>query len=458
MNGGNIPGYYFDEEKQKYFKIQANHLVPPGAKYSKGIVQQENRKSKRRKLEDREIVVRHQQTVKRSPVLHDAIIGGVGIRREHGICSTSQHLHQSDPAVISQWRPTRVKVKFDRAEPQSWDLGCTNYSSSTQTMVIAGRHALTGTHVLHACQWSLDNSSVFLVPSWSAIEAFQSGISSISSVVHNDTLRVVACGAGVDARYAGVFSPRLGFSEQVDPSGILFTVGRKGSELLASSIHQTTGIAAIVGTDEVFVLDFNAQTANSLPSADDDEYGPNIDWSSSNTVAYYSNTSRYGKRHVMLWDIRTRDGTSARFNLRRRITGVLNPSDANSGGSHQLLVSTNHRINLFDTRMAHSDVKNDMPVLSFPHVHQGQKLEFMTNKRGLIAAVDRDNVVQVYSTRSGHRMGPLTTPDWKLEQSESRMVRQLQWYEDARDGSTLQACFGNGIVRWIWGGMGDEER
>ncbi|KAJ5493390.1 hypothetical protein N7539_002136 [Penicillium diatomitis] len=33
-----IPGFYYDPEKKKYFKIQANHVAPPGAQYSKESV------------------------------------------------------------------------------------------------------------------------------------------------------------------------------------------------------------------------------------------------------------------------------------------------------------------------------------------------------------------------------------------------------------------------------------
>jgi hypothetical protein len=34
-----LPGYYFDAEKNRYFKIQANHVAPAGAKYSRQAVE-----------------------------------------------------------------------------------------------------------------------------------------------------------------------------------------------------------------------------------------------------------------------------------------------------------------------------------------------------------------------------------------------------------------------------------
>lgn len=36
-----IPGFYFDETKKKYFKVQANHAAPEGSKYSRVSLQKE---------------------------------------------------------------------------------------------------------------------------------------------------------------------------------------------------------------------------------------------------------------------------------------------------------------------------------------------------------------------------------------------------------------------------------
>ena len=43
MNGREIPGFYFDPEKKKYFKIQEAHQLPH-ARYSKGSIKKERRK------------------------------------------------------------------------------------------------------------------------------------------------------------------------------------------------------------------------------------------------------------------------------------------------------------------------------------------------------------------------------------------------------------------------------
>lgn len=82
-----LPGFYYDAEKKKYFKIQANHVAAHGSasKYSKAAVRkeaEEQREQKRRKLfEQRERKMR----VQRSRVLESPLGGGWGVTRELGV-------------------------------------------------------------------------------------------------------------------------------------------------------------------------------------------------------------------------------------------------------------------------------------------------------------------------------------------------------------------------------------
>ena len=167
------------------------------------------------------------------------------------------------------------------------------------------------------------------------------------------------------------------------------------------------------------------------------------------------NNASSAKSAVSLWDTRTRSAVSARFRMSQRMTGLqclanLGPSS----NEHHFLVSSNYSINLFDNRMPR--LKIDRPLLSFDHVHEGPELQFAMNKRSLIAAVDRDETVQIYSLRSGHCLGPLE----RLSRNPASSYRysklsNLQWYDDRRDGLCLQACDDKGVVRWSW--SGDDE-
>lgn len=46
MFRGDLPGMYWDDDKKKYFKIQANHVAPEGAKYSRENVKKETEASR----------------------------------------------------------------------------------------------------------------------------------------------------------------------------------------------------------------------------------------------------------------------------------------------------------------------------------------------------------------------------------------------------------------------------
>ncbi|KAI0518422.1 hypothetical protein F5B22DRAFT_599122 [Xylaria bambusicola] len=78
----NIPGYYYDSEKRRYFKVENSKTAPANAVWSSDTV-------KRRKLREQETVaaVRHsnlaKSRIKRARVLHDPLTGGF-FAREYG--------------------------------------------------------------------------------------------------------------------------------------------------------------------------------------------------------------------------------------------------------------------------------------------------------------------------------------------------------------------------------------
>ena len=82
-----LPGFYYDTEKKKYFKIQPNHTATPGSasKYTKAAVKkgaEEQRQQKRRRVfEQRE----RQMRAKRSRVLESPLSGRWGVTRELGL-------------------------------------------------------------------------------------------------------------------------------------------------------------------------------------------------------------------------------------------------------------------------------------------------------------------------------------------------------------------------------------
>ena len=95
-----IPGFYYDHEKGRYFKVQPNHVATHGSasKYSKAAVKreaEEQREQKRRKVLEQK---KREMTIKRSKVLDDPLAGGWGITRELGLNGT-----ESTTTMVRAW-------------------------------------------------------------------------------------------------------------------------------------------------------------------------------------------------------------------------------------------------------------------------------------------------------------------------------------------------------------------
>ncbi|PNS14618.1 WD repeat-containing protein 21 [Sphaceloma murrayae] len=83
MDGRPLPGFYWDEEKRKYFRIQPNHRAPAGAKHSVENVKKEAQASKKRKVELRRRNKVLKETIQRAPAL-EHFQAQIGLGRELG--------------------------------------------------------------------------------------------------------------------------------------------------------------------------------------------------------------------------------------------------------------------------------------------------------------------------------------------------------------------------------------
>lgn len=432
MNLGQIPGYYYDSEKQKYFKIQANHAAPTGAKYAKSSVKQEERKAKKRKVEDLELKKRLKQTVRRPRLLQNPVITGAALNRELGLQQPTTDLLQRDAAVLSQ------------LQPSSYDLG-----DETLLDLIP----FSGDRILFANGRGL-GSIVSVVPnpvvcsgaaSYRATEgrlftrhpareevvyvgAFGSSVIGLHSITSpsDDLSTFVAVAQESSNVYIATLSPG---TDRLRSANYL-QIGTSDSSLWSSALRPTAPDVAVCGTENVCVVD--AKTATRSHSMTTNETR-DVTWLDPNTIAY----GRHGANSewVILWDVRT-SGRSLRYHRKDLITGIHAP---NRHGV-QLLVSDNRRMDLYDTRMGKA------ALLSFPHVHQGPQLQFDVSYEGVVAALDAENAVQTYSLRSGRAVGPLA------QSGGAGLMRKLRWLDEDRSGPILQACQGSSVVRWSWGG------
>ncbi|KAM0591045.1 hypothetical protein D7B24_006380 [Verticillium nonalfalfae] len=139
-----LPGYYYDEVKKKYFKIEKSHSAPASAAWSAANV-------KRRKIESEHTAAEHaraertKRNVKRARALHEPLLGGF-LDRQLGIGSPDVEV---SAAVWASGLVDRHHVGFVDNVPRDTmpNLGC---------LWIGGEDAKTGVGVAYT---SLSESS-----------------------------------------------------------------------------------------------------------------------------------------------------------------------------------------------------------------------------------------------------------------------------------------------------------
>jgi hypothetical protein len=112
MDRCSVPGYYYDQEKKKYFRVQPDHVAPPNAKYSASKVKREesrDRDAKRQKLDEE---LRRVETVTPSRALRT--LSGFGLKREIGGRSQASHAAQLDQNLANGL--THVDLSMGRLE------------------------------------------------------------------------------------------------------------------------------------------------------------------------------------------------------------------------------------------------------------------------------------------------------------------------------------------------------
>ncbi|KAM0690794.1 hypothetical protein Q7P36_009563 [Cladosporium allicinum] len=434
MNLGNIPGYYWDEEKKKYFLITADHAVESRQKYTKSNVRHEKQVAKRRKLEQRHEKKRQAQTIKRSRLLSIPEYAGVGLHREIGGRSSALDGVHADDAFISQLQYQDIFVS-GLAMPIVSAHTCPSINSTILTRTDpAGSYIYTisgNTSHSSATQWSdkkeRDRANGHSYASFSGLAL------STSVWPAHEPQRLLACGSGSNSNLviSSVATP-----DSAPEPGYAFLIGNDETTLWDSAISSAGDTAAIAGSDRVIHLSMDGLILDTLPGVGNSR---SLSWLTPTTVAASS-----GKT-ALLWDTRAR-GSSSRFSCQHTITGVR--SVPSSSGT-QLLLSTNFGLSLHDTRMQSApSSRHSKPLLHFPIVHEEPQLVFDVSARDLVAVSQKNgrrDEVRILSLRTGREVRTLQLPP-----EERKRPTQLVWRQDERGVEFLQACIGERIGKWCW--------
>lgn len=138
-----LPGFHYDAEKKKYFKIQPDHVAAHGSaarKYSKATLNkkaEERRESKRRELlEQRQSEMR----LRRSKVLESPLGGGWGLKRELGVVSAFNE--SSSGMMMRAWAQGLRRENVARFRGGDGGSGAFVFDSATGVLTHA--EALSG--------------------------------------------------------------------------------------------------------------------------------------------------------------------------------------------------------------------------------------------------------------------------------------------------------------------------
>lgn len=445
MNRRDIPGFYYDEEKKKYFAVQPNHKVPQGAKHSQDNVKREKQDAKKRKIAQEADAVLQRQTVQRNKVLRSSLLFGITLHREIG-ASRYDLAKSRDSAFARQLGKPYPVLEFMQGDDTVQDFKL--HAESGKMVAAVGMNGIQQMSVVNVGKWkpssrqqaskeSHQTRHLAFPDTYGPVMAFNSVITGLAM-----TCKGMLVATALEPSHPGnVFiHDLLSYDDSLNP-GIQLRLGNDETSLwcVASQPSASGYHAAIGSTDSVYLLDtIGSMTARLDMKAECRA----LDWLSYNVVAAGQSTGR--SHEVKLWDIRTR-GSSARFKHNNPITGILS---ANSS-DQQLLVTSHDRISLYDVR------GRKQPLLSTKHAHVGprcifDKIDF--GGQSMVAALDSENEVQVYSMRTGQCLLGLGRP-----------AKPFKWISRLRGGSdelgspVLHASQDSDIIEWRWGGRSDDE-
>ena len=430
MNRGNIPGYYFDEEKKKYFKIQPNHVAPQGAKYTKSNVKREHHVAKKQRVAQRQQNVRRRQTVQRSAVLNAPTTGGIGLLREMGVSSTNEMVSTRDTMFVSQLNSSSTTV---HGPPSNNGTTVFRYCPLPEIdhMLLSCSHT-PRISFLHMVKWDFDNDPRCVAADEGSSSIFRVNLGdrpmSLTTFRHSSLHRtgIVATSLNADCFIASLLDTE---SPEIDSCMFLNLDSNRDATLWDCAISGNQQRAAVGLSNKVIQVDLLTAHIISQLSVKHDAYS--LDYLSEATLAFTSDKT------VRLWDTRAQ-GTSSRFRHQARVTGIRAENE------HQLLISSNKLLSLYDVRMAkRAGNHHDDPVVSMPILHEGPQLIFDSNKAGLVAAATIDGI-GVYSLRTGGVVKSLQLPSNKM------LVTQVSWHEDRKGVPMLRAAQGDRVLKWSW--------
>ncbi|KAG9950106.1 hypothetical protein KCU85_g3937, partial [Aureobasidium melanogenum] len=415
-----IPGFYFDTEKGKYFRVQANHVAPQGAKYSQENVRKEKEQSRKRKRSAAHRQKRETQTVRRSKILDSASAAGIGLWREQGRSHFANYEARIS-ALASQFRgyeSLSLKSCESCGKRDNIHDFCIDEELDAILMALGSRN-------FGRVQWIGQGQNTTLV-------------ATAYDRAHPGNVFVAGMAGSIDMEGAPPIldSPAPSYSMLGGAETALWTAS-------PSPAGSARDVIAIGSSEGVYMLSSNGDPLQHHPLREDVR---SIDWLTPNVAVGGTRSSP-----VYLWDARAR-GTSLRFKHTSGVTGVRSLGDGS-----RVLVSGFKGTSIYDTRMAskpkgpHSPSAALLRLAPTKTEQPSVAMDLLADAQ-LLATADDDNVIQLHSLCSGKLAGSLSGAN---PRNEKGRISRLRFIGTPNGTPTLIACQGSRLYEWSWGGALD---
>ncbi|KAL8952647.1 MAG: hypothetical protein Q9222_001453 [Ikaeria aurantiellina] len=457
----NIPGFYYDAKRRKYFKITPSwHALSHGTEYSSSVVD-----GKIQQTKDLHRQEEHQRRKKRNLI------------RRSTVSALQEELGVSGPQIdrTTVWAQGIGKHNFIH-----WPQPSSNANPMQVQYFVhdpgTGAIILSASGSIHA-----GNSPIVYLPRedhddlcdtvdgtpWvhakSLGPCFHSEISSLSI---SPTRVVLATSLGTNGT-----QPSISLTRLLDPSIISENRYLALDDNIGSIIHphgvntvwasaaepsSSRGTAFAVGTSKgVILAGLDAQTTTTSTQicnwTPDDDHSCTPDTTS---VDFWSpDTILAGLRNgkVRIWDTRS-NGTNTRF-LHHPASCV---NHVRTLDENKILVAgLRHSLCVYDARFtkprpqsSFSPFPSSQPIFTFATYrnkdHAYPKLGLDVH-RNLVAAGTDDRKVQIFDVRSGKELNAMTA---SIE--EERRARWIKFVDDEEKGLQLLVANSAQIDRWAW--------
>ncbi|KAI4766035.1 hypothetical protein E4T51_01005 [Aureobasidium sp. EXF-12344] len=430
-----------DAEKGKYFQVQANHIAPQGAKYSKENVKKEKELSRKRKRTAAHLQKRSLQTVRRSKILSSASAAGIALWREQGLSSFTNHEARLSSLCSQLHGYETLSLKSCESCGKRDNIHDFFLDQENEAIFMA-----LGSRNFGRVQWLGAEKEAY------DIAAFRSDISSVGvsrsrtlvATVYDRTHPGNVFVAGMTGGGDAEGQPPILDS----PAPSYCMLGTAETALWTASpcpAGATRDVIAIGSSEGVYMLTASGDLLQHHPLREDIR---SIDWLTPNVAVGGTKSSP-----VYLWDARAQ-GSSLRFKHSSGVTGVRSLGDGS-----RVLVSGFHGTSIYDTRMVSkpkgphtpsqallrlAPTKTELPTVAMDILADAQ----------LLATADDDNVIQLHSLKSGRLMGSLSGANPRKEQGR---IHRLKFMNSVEGRPTLTVCQGSRLYEWSWGGVLDDE-